>query len=113
MSPCPFLLAPCSNESLEQEDERNYPQYSDGTSGGLVPYLMKRIHGQDGARPMYADEDGPDGPIQITQAFPKLAPGRVGGNRAKFKVPWKGPGLFILAPNSGCGQLRALTGEYD
>ena len=107
MSPCPFLLAPCSNESLEQEDERNYPQY-----GGLVPYLMARIRGEDGARPLYADEDGPDGPIQITQAFATPIAGRV-GPRAKFKVPWMGPGLFVLQPNGGCGALKKLVGEYD
>ena len=92
--------------TLTEEDERH------PGSRGLVPYLMKRIHGEDGAEPLYADEDGPDGPIQITQAFATPVDGRV-GPRAKFKVPWKGPGLFALFPNGGCGQLKPLVGEYD
>ena len=113
MSPCPFLLAPCSNESLEQEDERNYPQYSDGTSGGLVPYLMKRIHGQGGARPMYADEDGPDGPIQITQAFATPDAGRV-GPRARFEISWmEGGGCYVLGRKGKRGRLSKLEGDYD
>ena len=51
-------------------------------------------------------------PIQITQAFATPIAGRV-GPRAKFKVPWMGPGLFGLFDNGGCGHLKALVGEYD
>ena len=29
---------------------------------GLVPYLVRRIHGEDGVALLYADEDGTDGP---------------------------------------------------
>ena len=57
---------------------------------GLVPYLVGRIHGEDGAEPLYADEDGPGGPIRITQAFATPVGGRV-GPRGKFKVPWRRP----------------------
>ena len=102
--------------TLTEEDERIYPQY-----GGLVPYLMKRIRGQDGARPLYADEDGPDGPIQITQVFATRArrsvrdDGRREGPRARFKISWKeGGGYYTLQrdPN-GSGKLSKLKGEYD
>ena len=48
---------------------------------GLVPYLMKRIHGEDGVEPLYADKRGPGGKIQVTQAFAKPVSGRVGGPR--------------------------------
>ena len=76
---------------------------------------MKRIHGQGGARPMYADEDGPDGPIQITQPFAKPIPGRREGPRARFKIYWKeGGGCYILhARSGGGGMLSKLEGDYD
>ena len=80
---------------------------------GLVPYLVRQTHGEDGAEPLYADEDGPGGPIRITQAFAAPVGGRV-GPRGKFKVPWKGAGLFLLENNNGgCGALKPLVGEYD
>ena len=91
-----------------KEDERNYPQY-----GGLVPYLVARIHGEDGARPLYADEDVPDGPIQITQIFATPDAGRV-GPRAKFKIYWKeGGGCYVLARKGKGGRLSKLEGDYD
>ena len=104
--------------TLTKEDERNYPAYcskhGDRQGAGLVEYLMARIRGEDGARPLYADEDGPDGPIQITQAFAKPIPGRKEGPRARFKIYWKeGGGYYILHRKGAGGLLRKLEGEYE
>ncbi len=79
---------------------------------GLVPYLVGRIHGKGEAEPLYADKPGPDGKIQIAKAFATPVGGRV-GPRGKFKVPWKGAGLFILKPGGSSGQLKPLEGEYE
>ena len=94
--------------TLTEKDERH------PGSRGLVPYLMKRIHGEDGAALLYADEDGPDGPIQITQPFANPVGGRAGGPRARFKVPGKGAGYYILQRiTDKKGQLTKLEGNYE
>ena len=75
---------------------------------------MRRIHGEDGAEPLYADEDGPGGPIQITQPYAKTVGGRAGGPRARFKVPWKDGGYYILQRKTDKkGMLTKLEGNYE
>ena len=62
---------------------------------------------------MYADEDGPRGPIQITQAFATPDAGRV-GPRAKIKIYWKeGGGCYVLGRRLEGAMLNKLKGEYD